>query len=134
MLAAVADYPMRQNAMKRQAPAWLMAVLLLSVEPAAAASASGTIDGAAMGWPWAIPFVALLLCIASGPLLFPRVWHHHYGKIAFGWSGAALGGLAVFHGVPAALGAFLPVMLPDSLNFMLLLFALYVAAGGILVT
>src|SRR3954452_1591086 len=125
---------MRQNEMKRQAPAWLMAGLLLSVEPAAAASASGTIDGAAMGSPWAIPFLALLLCIATGPLLFPRVWHHHYGKIAFGWSAAALGGLAFFHGIPATLAAFVHVMLADYLSFILLLFTLYVVAGGILVT
>jgi Na+/H+ antiporter NhaD/arsenite permease-like protein len=134
MLAAGPDYPVQQNAMNRQVSAWLTAGLLLSVEPAAAASASGTIDGAAMGWPWAIPFLALLLCIATGPLLFPRVWHHHYGKIAFGWSAAALGGLAVFHGIPATLGAFVHVMLADYLSFILLLFTLYVVAGGILVT
>src|SRR3954454_24179606 len=125
---------MRQNAIYRQVPAWLTTGLLLSVEPAAAASASETIDGAAMGWPWAIPFLALLLCIAIGPLLFPRVWHHHYGKIAFGWSAAALGSLAVFHGIPATLGAFVHVMLADYLSFILLLFTLYVVAGGILVT
>src|SRR3954463_4766824 len=134
MVAAGPGFPMRQNAMKRQVPAWLTAGLLLSVDPSAAASASGTIDGAAMGSPWAIPFLALLLCIATGPLLFPRVWHHHYGKIAFGWSAAALGGLAVFHGIPATLGAFVHVMLADYLNFILLLFTLYVVAGGILVT
>src|SRR3954470_21631472 len=125
---------MRQNAIYRQGPAWVPTRVFVFLGPAAAASASETIDGTAMGWPWAIPFLALLLCIAIGPLLFPRVWHHHYGKIAFGWSAAALGGLAVFHGVPAALGAFVHVMLADYLSFILLLFTLYVVAGGILVT
>jgi len=32
------------------------------------------------------PFVGILLTIATGPLLFPRLWHHHYGKLAFVWS------------------------------------------------
>jgi hypothetical protein len=40
------------------------------------------LDGAAMGWPWALPFAGILLSIASGPLLFPKFWHAHYGKIA----------------------------------------------------
>ena len=35
-----------------------------------------------MGWPWALPFAGILLSIATGPLLFPKFWHAHYGKIA----------------------------------------------------
>jgi Na+/H+ antiporter NhaD/arsenite permease-like protein len=113
---------------------WLAAGLFLFVHPAAAASISGALDGTGMGWPWAIPFAALLLCIATGPLLFPRLWHSHYGKIAFGWSAAALAALTVFHGVPATLAALVHVMLADYLSFIVLLFTLYVVAGGILVT
>ena len=113
---------------------WLAAGLFLFVHPAAAASISGALDGTGMGWPWAIPFAALLLCIATGPLLFPRLWHGHYGKIAFGWSAAALAALTVFHGVPATLAALVHVMLADYLSFIVLLFTLYVVAGGILVT
>ena len=52
-------------------------------EPAHAA----VLDGTAMAWPWALPFLGLLLTIATGPLLFPRIWHNHYGKIAAAWSG-----------------------------------------------
>src|SRR6188508_3252429 len=110
--------------MKRRIAAWLAAGLSLSANPAGASTVSGTIDGAAMAWPWAVPFAALLLCIATGPLLFPRVWHGHYGKIAFGWSVTA----------PATLAAFIHVMLAEYLSFILLLFTLYVVAGGILVT
>ena len=46
------------------------------------AHATTAFDGAAMGWPWALPFFGILLSIATGPLLFPKIWHHHYGKIA----------------------------------------------------
>jgi len=58
------------------------------------AAAAAALDGASMGWPWALPFVGLLLSIATGPLLFPRIWHGHYGKIAFMWSALTLVPLA----------------------------------------
>jgi Na+/H+ antiporter NhaD/arsenite permease-like protein len=115
--------------MTRPTIALLIILLLVPAQADAAA-----LDGAAMGWPWAVPFAAMLLSIATGPLLFPQVWHRHYGKIAFGWSVVALGALAVFHGLPAAAAAFVHVMLADYLSFILLLFTLYVVAGGILVT
>jgi Na+/H+ antiporter NhaD/arsenite permease-like protein len=109
---------------------WLMPVLLFVPDAAHAAS----LDGAAMGWPWALPFAALLLSIALGPLLFPKVWHDHYGKIALLWSVLALAALTIFYGVPAAAAAFVHAMLAEYLSFIVLLFALYVVAGGILIT
>src|SRR3954469_14499217 len=114
----------------RSAQLVLIGALLLLPQAAHAAVP----DGANMGWPWAVPFAALLLCIATGPLLFPRIWHSHYGKIAFGWSVVALAALAYFHGIPDTLAAFVHVMLVEYLSFILLLFTLYVVAGGILVT
>jgi Na+/H+ antiporter NhaD/arsenite permease-like protein len=107
-----------------------MSLLLLAPEPACAAS----LDGAAMGWPWALPFAAMLVSIATGPLFFPSFWHHHYGKVAACWSLAALAALAIVYGAPAAAAAFVHAMLAEYLSFIVLLFALYVVAGGILVT
>ena len=111
-------------------PRALLAVLLLLPDPAFAAS----LDGAGMGWAWALPFAAMLASIASGPLLFPKFWHRHYGKIAFGWSVLTLTALAAFYGIPAAVAAFLHAMLADYLSFIVLLFTLYVVAGGVVVT
>lgn len=99
-----------------------------------AAEAAPALDGARMAWPWALPFAGMLLSIAAGPLLFPRIWHHHYGKIAFGWAALTLLPLALFFGTPAALAAFVHAALAEYLSFIVLLFALYVVAGGILVT
>ena len=110
----------------------LVLILVLVLAPQGAHAAA--LDGSAMGWPWALPFVALLLSIATGPLLFPRFWHRHYGKIAFGWSAIALSAIAFFFGLPTAAAAFLHAMLAEYLSFILLLFALYVVAGGILIT
>lgn len=98
------------------------------------AFAGPVLDGTALRWPWALPFIGILLTIATGPLLFPRLWHHHYGKLAFVWSALTLAPLAALHGAPAAFAAFVHAMLAEYLSFIVLLFALYVIAGGILVT
>ncbi|MGE3149674.1 MAG: sodium:proton antiporter [Pseudorhodoplanes sp.] len=87
-----------------------------------------------MGWPWALPFIGILLSIATGPLLYPRIWHHHYGKIAAGWALLTVLPLAIVYGVPAAFAAFTHALLGEYLSFIILLFALYTVAGGILVT
>src|SRR4051812_29453201 len=90
--------------------------------PAGAHAAA--LDGSHMGWGWPGPFAGILLSIAFGPLLFPRVWHAHYGKIAAGWAFAALVPLAVAFGADTALAAFVDIMLGDYLSFIVLLFAL----------
>ena len=47
-------------------------LLLLAPQSAWAAAA---LDGATLRWPWAIPFIGILITIATGPLLFPKLWH-----------------------------------------------------------
>jgi Na+/H+ antiporter NhaD/arsenite permease-like protein len=102
--------------------------------PATVAHAATALDGASIGWPWALPFAGLLLTIATGPLLFPDLWHRHYGKIAAAWAVATLAPLAWAYGGAAALAAFVHAMLAEYLSFIVLLWALYTVAGGILVT
>ncbi|WP_092254743.1 MULTISPECIES: sodium:proton antiporter [unclassified Bradyrhizobium] len=109
----------------------LVAILTLLPQPAWAAAG---LDGAAMRWPYALPFAGLLLSIALGPLLFPKVWHHHYGKIAAAWSLAALVSLVIFAGSAVTLAVLVHALLAEYLGFIVLLFALYVVAGGILIT
>jgi Na+/H+ antiporter NhaD/arsenite permease-like protein len=113
---------------------WLTASLLgwLLLAPDSAL-ATQPLDGAAMGWPWALPFAGILLSIATGPLLFPRIWHRHYGKIACIWSVLTLAPLAAMQGTHVAFSALLHALLAEYLSFIVLLFALYVVTGGILV-
>jgi Na+/H+ antiporter NhaD/arsenite permease-like protein len=108
----------------------LASAVVMAAKPAAAAG----LDGAGFRWPWILPFVGLLLSIATGPLLFPRIWHGHYGKIAFVWSALTMAPLAALRGIPEATAALVHALLADYLGFIALLFALYVVAGGILVT
>jgi Na+/H+ antiporter NhaD/arsenite permease-like protein len=113
-------------------PGLTVAVLAAVLFPKNANAA--VLDGMAMSWPWALPFVGLLLSIATGPLLFPKIWHGHYGKISAGWALLTLAPLALIHGWPVMFAAFVHAMLAEYLSFIVLLFALYTVAGGILVT
>jgi Na+/H+ antiporter NhaD/arsenite permease-like protein len=106
------------------------AALVGGIAPANA----GALDGLGLSWPWALPFVGLLLSIAAGPLLAPKFWHVHYGKVAFMWSALAVTPLAALYGVPTALATIADALLGEYLSFIVVLATLYVVAGGILVT
>jgi Na+/H+ antiporter NhaD/arsenite permease-like protein len=92
------------------------------------------LDGAALSWPWSMPFVGIVLTIALGPVAFPGLWSRHYGKFAAGWSAATIAAVALHAGVATALDTLARAVLADYMSFIVLLFALYVVAGGILVT
>ncbi len=76
-----------------------------------------------------LPFVALLLMIATGPLFYPHHWHHHYPKYAVGL------GLAVIAYYLAVLHTGTPLMhaAVEYLSFIALLASLFVASGCILI-
>jgi Na+/H+ antiporter NhaD/arsenite permease-like protein len=108
----------------------LLVVAAVLPEPAAAAG----LDGATLSWPWALPFAGILLSIAFAPLVLRKLWHRHYGKVAFVWAALALTPLAALRGFDTALAALAHALVGDYLGFIAILFALYVVAGGILLT
>src|SRR5580658_2438756 len=114
-------------------PIRLIALLAVAVSLPGTAHAAG-LDGATLSWPWALPFAGILLTIAFAPLVIRRFWHHHYGKFAFAWAALTLTPLAALRGVDTAVAALVHAMLGDYLGFIAILFALYVVAGGIMVT
>ncbi|MDA8388173.1 MAG: sodium:proton antiporter, partial [Nitrospiraceae bacterium] len=81
----------------------------------------------------AMPFFGMLLSMALMPLLAPRLWYGHFGKVSAFWGLAAFIPLVAVYGGPA-LGSFLGMMLNEYLPFIILLGALYAIAGGILIT
>ncbi len=101
--------------------------------PAQAATADVQLDGASMGFVWAVPFIGLLLSIAILPLATPHLWHHHYGKIAMAWAAAFLVPFGAVYGFELAHYEFLHVMLLDYVPFIVLLFSLYAISGGVFV-
>jgi Na+/H+ antiporter NhaD/arsenite permease-like protein len=108
----------------------IIALAAILATPANAAS----LDGATMSWPWALPFGGLLLTIAVGPALFAALWHAHYGKIAALWAALALVPIGIVYGFVAAGEALTHALLGEFLSFIVVLFALYTVAGGIVVS
>jgi Na+/H+ antiporter NhaD/arsenite permease-like protein len=82
----------------------------------------------------ALPFAGLLLSIALGPILARRFWHVHYDKAAAFWAILALVLLLATHGLTPTLDALAHTLFSDYLPFILMLFALYTTAGGIVVS
>ena len=95
---------------------------------------AATLDGATLSWLWELPFAGILFTIALGPIAFPKFWHSHYGKFAFVWAALTLLPLAALRGVDTAVASLAHAMVGDYLGFIAILFALYVVAGGVLVT
>jgi len=110
----------------------IAAAILTSASPALAAEAHG-LPGAEMSILWALPFVGLLLSIATGPLFYPHLWEHHYGKFALFWGALTLVPMAFVFGPSLALESALHAMLLEYMSFIILLFGLFTIAGGILV-
>jgi Na+/H+ antiporter NhaD/arsenite permease-like protein len=107
----------------------VVAVTLIAMAtPAAAAQA---LDGARLPWPLALPFAGMLLSVALGPLVVKEWWHIHYEKAAALWAFLALAGLGAVAGASATAAGFVHSMALEYLPFILMLFALFTAAGGI---
>ena len=76
-----------------------------------------------------IPFIAILLMIAMGPLFFPYHWHHHYPKYAVGL------GLSVATYYIFVMDSILPMehAIAEYLSFIALVASLFIAASGVFV-
>lgn len=76
-----------------------------------------------------IPFVALLLMIATGPLFYEHFWHKNYPKVALG-----LAVFVVFYYLFVLDNVHGPVhAMAEYVQFIALLASLYIASGGILI-
>jgi Na+/H+ antiporter NhaD/arsenite permease-like protein len=82
----------------------------------------------------ALPFAGLLLSIALGPVFARRFWHVHYGWVGAAWAVLTLGLMIATQGSTTTRTALAVTMLEDYLPFVVMLFALYAAAGGVVVS
>ncbi len=112
-------------------------VLLGAASPVLwAAEAGGHGGGEELGASlplWSVlPFVGILLSIALFPLLAPRFWHHHFPKVSAFWAVAfAFPFILAFRG--QAVHDILHIYIVDYIPFIILLWALFTVAGGILI-
>jgi Na+/H+ antiporter NhaD/arsenite permease-like protein len=80
-----------------------------------------------------MPFAGLLVSIAVMPLAAPAFWHHHFGKIAAGWTLALLVPFTLAFGAGETGGVLVHTLVEEYLPFTILLGALYTTAGGIFI-
>lgn len=91
-------------------------------------------NGSILSFAWSVPFVGLLLSIALGPLLFPKIWHSHYGKISLFWILATIFPMMHSFGLSVTLHEAGHTYGEHFLPFIILLVTLYVLSGGIKLT
>ena len=92
---------------------------------------AAAVDGATLSTVWVVPFAGMLLSIALGPILVPKLWHHHYGKVAAGWALALAVPFALQFGFGATTHALAHTLIAEYVPFILLLTALFTVTGGI---
>lgn len=107
-----------------------IAAFLLTMMPLPAFAAEG-FDGRGLSLWWALPFAGILLCIATGPVLYPHLWEHHYGKFSLFWAACVVVPLYLMLPAGAVTTTLVHTALLEYMPFILLLLALFTAAGGI---
>jgi len=88
-------------------------------------------DATALGLPWAIPFVGLLLTLALCPPIFPSFWISNYGKIILFWVLTTIAPLVACFGLDATLYQILNLLIGNYIPFIILISTLFAIAGGI---
>ena len=80
-----------------------------------------------------IPFVGILLSIALCPLINAHWWEHNMSKVSLFWAAAFIIPFSLAFGLNDGLYQLLHIYVMDYIPFIILLFSLFVIAGGILV-
>lgn len=93
--------------------------------------AESGIEGSQLSMLWAGPFGGLLLSLALLPLIWPTLWHAHYGKISAGWALITIGMTAYTFGLANAWHEILNTYLHHFFPFIIFILSLYVICGGI---
>jgi Na+/H+ antiporter NhaD/arsenite permease-like protein len=106
-------------------------LLAIAIALSAPAAMAAELDGARLGFAWAIPFIGVLLSIAILPLAAPQLWHHHFGKITAAWSLAFVLPYAAMDGLGATAAQLVHVLVGEYVPFIILIGSLFVIAGGV---
>lgn len=80
---------------------------------------------------WGVPFIGILLSIALIPLFFPKIWHHHFGKISALWCLGFLIPCWTVYGPDITTHNVLHTILLEYIPFIILLFSLFTTTGGL---
>lgn len=92
----------------------------------ASSAESQHISGSILELYWVVPFLGILLSLALMPILTPRFWHGHYGKVAFFWSVITFSAMMAFFSFDQALFELFYTLLHHYIPFIILVSALYI--------
>ena len=104
-----------------------------------------------ISWPWVLPFVVMLACIATMPFIAKHFWEHYYPHVAIGLALVIVIYYVFFQRVPegdvlaqgqlAETGSFgeraglsIAKSFAEYISFIFLLGSLYTISGGILIS
>ncbi|MGB9793311.1 MAG: sodium:proton antiporter, partial [Desulfofundulus sp.] len=94
-------------------------------------AATGNELGKMLPWWSVLPFVGMLLSIAICPLVNAHWWEHNMWKVSLFWSLVFFVPFLAAFGSATAFTKVVEVYLLDYLPFIILLFGLFVVAGGV---
>jgi Na+/H+ antiporter NhaD/arsenite permease-like protein len=110
----------------------MLAMALLGPVQALASTEHGAVNLGEVLPVWSgLPFVGILLSIALFPLFAAQFWHHHFGKVSLFWAVVFAIPFVLAYGSPA-IHEIVHIYLIDYIPFIILLWALFTVAGGIL--
>ncbi len=89
------------------------------------------IKGEELSFLWALPFFGVLLSLALMPLVLPRLWHNHFGKIGALWAIVTVASITSFYGLEACLQVMGHVFFKEYFPFIIIAGTLFTVAGGI---
>ncbi|WOH47640.1 sodium:proton antiporter [Bradyrhizobium sp. sBnM-33] len=105
--------------------------LTMAFPTIASASEGAHLVGSQLSLLWGLPFVGILTSIALFPLIAPKFWEHHFGKIAAFWAAMLLVPCAISLGPLVTATELHHTAVLEYFPFIILLFSLFVVAGGI---
>ena len=108
----------------------LPAALSLLCTPALATGDAAHAAAGVPGW-LCVPFAALLLCVALGPIAAPQWWEKRQGLVVAVLSAALLVAYGMLRGGGSAVELGLECLVGDYIPFIVLLFGLFCVAGNI---
>ncbi|MGN6671127.1 MAG: sodium:proton antiporter [Candidatus Nucleicultricaceae bacterium] len=84
------------------------------------------LNGITLELYWVMPFLGILLSLALMPIMMPRFWHGHYGKVALFWSLITFGAMIAFFSLDQAKFEIFYTLFHHYVPFIILVGALYI--------
>ncbi|MDF7676637.1 sodium:proton antiporter [Neisseriaceae bacterium ESL0693] len=109
----------------------LKPLLLILISIYALPAEAAGFKGSELSLGWCMPFVMVLLSIALCPLLLPKWWHQHSGKLMLSYSLFFLIMVGWQMNAHQSLQLLTHALIQEYIPFIILLTALYTIAGGI---